>query len=119
MDDHSYRQLEAWQKAMDAYDAVYEVSRRFPDEERFGLTVQIRRAALSIPSNIAEGYGRRHRAEYLHHLYMSRGSLMETETQLIAAVRQQMCRRDDARLPWDELQQTGRLLNKLISSLEQ
>ena len=118
MDNQSYRQLEAWQKAMDAYDAVYDVSHHFPDDERFGLCVQIRRAALSIPSNIAEGYGRRRRAEYLYHLYVSRGSLMETETQLIAAVRRRMCERESAKHPWDELQQTGRLLNKLIASLE-
>jgi len=90
----------------------------FPITSDSVYSVQIRRAALSVPSNIAEGYGRRHRNEYLHHLYISRGSLMVTETQLIAAVRRLMYSRDHAKEPWEQLQHTGRLLNKLISSLE-
>ncbi len=68
MDQASYRKLNAWQKAMDAFDAVYALSRGFPADERFGLTPQVRRAALSVPSNIAEGYGRKHRKAYLQHL---------------------------------------------------
>ena len=103
---------------MDAYDAVYVLTRGFPADERFGLTAQILRAALSVPSNIAEGYGRHHRKEYLHHLYMARGSLMETETQLIAAVRNSVCERDGAEGVWQKLQESGRLLNGLIRSLQ-
>jgi len=103
---------------MEVYDAIYDLAKHFPDEERFGLCVQIRRAALSIPSNIAEGYGRRNRGEYVHHLYISRGSLMDTETQLIAAVRKNMCSREQAKISWDELQHTGRLFDKVIRSLE-
>lgn len=103
---------------MDSFDAIYALSRCFPSDERYGLTAQIRRASLSVPSNIAEGYGRRGRREYVHHLYIARGSLMETETQLIAAVRQEMCEREAARHSWELLQQTGRLLNALIRSLE-
>ncbi|MEX0655056.1 MAG: four helix bundle protein [Phycisphaeraceae bacterium] len=118
VDNHAYRKLDAWQRAMDSYDAVHDLSRTFPPDERFGLTGQIRRAALSVPSNVAEGYGRRHRREYLHHLYIARGSLMETETQLIAAVRRKMGPREQATPVWDILQQTGRLLHGLIASLE-
>ena len=118
MDGQSYRKLDACQKAMEAPDAVYVLSRNFPAEERYGLTAQVRRAALSVPSNIAEGHGRHRIDEYLHHLYMVRGSLKEAETQHIAAARQEMCSRDAARPAWDELQQTGRLLNHLIASLD-
>lgn len=118
MDNHAYRKLDAWRKAMDMPDAVYSISRGFPAEERYGLTSQIRRAALSVPSNIAEGYGRSHRLEYIHHLYIARGSLMETETQLIAAVRQEMCARDQAIPVWDTMQEAGRLLHGLIASLK-
>lgn len=118
MDDHAYRKLDAWRKAMDMVDAVYEVSREFPQDEKFGLTSQVRRAAVSVSSNIAEGYGRAHRREYVHHLYMARGSLMETETQLIIAVRQNMCTREQALPVWEAMQETGRLLHGLIASLQ-
>jgi len=117
VDDNSYRKLDAWKKAMDAYDAIYTLSGGFPPEEHFGMTSHIRRAALSVPSNIAEGYGRKHRREYVHHLYMARGSLFETETQLIAAVRNAMCTRPAALSVWDQLQHAGRLLNGLVASL--
>ena len=117
MDEHAYRKLDAWRKAMDMVDEIYMISREFPDEEKFGLTSQVRRAAVSVPSNIAEGYGRSHRREYLHHLYIARGSLMETETQVITAVRQEMCSREQAIPVWDILQETGRLLHGLIASL--
>ncbi|MEM1444846.1 MAG: four helix bundle protein [Planctomycetota bacterium] len=118
MDRSAYRKLDAWQRAMDAFDAVYALSRSFPTDERFGLTSQLRRAALSVPSNIAEGYGRKGRKEYLHHLFIARGSLMETETQLIAAVRQGFCSREDAKPAWALLDETGRLLTGLIRSLK-
>ena len=118
MDQHAYRKLDAWQRAMDTYDALYTLTKLFPREEQFGLTAQIRRAALSVPSNIAEGYGRESRREYLRHLYIARGSLMETETQLIAAVRQEMCTREQAIPVWELTQETGRILHGLISALE-
>lgn len=64
---------------MDLVDSIYDMTRQLPDEERFGLNTQMRRAATSIPSNIAEGYGRNHRKEYIQHLYIAKGSLMELE----------------------------------------
>jgi four helix bundle protein len=79
----SFRDLVAWRKSMDLCKAVYALSSRFPDSERFGLTSQIRRAVVSIPSNIAEGYGRNRTHDYLRFLDMARGSLCEVETQLI------------------------------------
>ncbi len=81
----SFRDLIAWQKAMDLCKAIYEFSSRFPDSERFGLTAQIRRASVSIPSNIAEGYGRNRTQDYLRFLDIARGSLCEVETQVLLA----------------------------------
>ena len=117
MGEQAYRKLEAWQVAMDLVEAVYRVSRRFPEDERFGLIAQVRRAAMSIPNNIAEGYGRIHRGDYVHHLSMARGSLMEVETSLIVAVRLGFASREDAAPIWDLLQRTGKLLTQLIRSL--
>jgi four helix bundle protein len=84
----SHRDLVVWQKAMDLTVAVYELARRFPRTEQYGLISQMTRAAASIPANIAEGNGRRgSRREYSHFLGIARGSLMETETYLALALR--------------------------------
>ena len=77
-----YRDLEVWQLAMALAQECYEVTRRFPKEEAFGLTSQIRRAAVSIPANIAEGQGTYHTKQFLHQLGVARGSLFELETHL-------------------------------------
>jgi four helix bundle protein len=77
----NYQELIAWQKAMDLVVETYAISRSFPREEIYALTNQIRRAAVSIPSNIAEGQGRRTTADFLRHLSISYGSLREVETQ--------------------------------------
>ena len=82
-----YRTLVVWQRAIDLAATVHQCSRRFPSDERFGLTSQIRRAAVSVPSNIAEGHGRETTAEFKHFLRISRGSAQEVETQLILAQR--------------------------------
>ena len=78
----SYKGLVVWQKSMDLADMIYKLSANWPKEETYGLTNQIRRAAVSVPSNITEGYGRMSPGEYKHHLAFARGSLVETETQL-------------------------------------
>ena len=114
----TYRDLIAWQKSMDLVVEIYQLTKLFPQEELFGLTSQIRRAAVSVPANIAEGYGRIHRKEYLHYLSIARGSLMEVETHLQIGVRLTYLERDRARPTWELLQETGRLLNGLIRSLE-
>jgi four helix bundle protein len=82
-DIKSFRDLIAWQKGIGLCKLVYAASGGFPADERFGLTAQIRRAAVSIPSNIAEGYGRRQTKEYVRFLNIARGSLCEVETQLV------------------------------------
>lgn len=81
-----YRQLDVWQKSMILAESVYEVCRNLPGEDRFGLVQQLQRAVVSIPSNIAEGYGRGG-GDYRRHVRIARGSLMEVETQLELTVR--------------------------------
>jgi four helix bundle protein len=83
----SYRDLVAWQKAVDLACDVYSLTRNFPADERFGMTAQLRRAALSVSNNIAEGHGRDTRGEFLNSLSASRGSANEVESMLIVAKR--------------------------------
>jgi len=78
----SHRDLIVWQKAMNLVESVYEATASFPKEETYALTSQIRRAVVSVPSNIAEGQGRRMAKEYLYFLANARGSLLELDTQL-------------------------------------
>ena len=87
MQVRSYKDLIVWQKAMDLVEMVYQVTKSFPKEELYGLTSQVRRAAISIPSNIAEGHARNSTAEYKNFLSIARGSLAEVETQLLIARR--------------------------------
>jgi four helix bundle protein len=85
-DIRSYRDLEVWQRAVALVAAAYRVSERLPRHEDFGLRLQLRRAAVSVPANIAEGHGRTGIGEYLHHLSIAHGSLAELETLLTVAV---------------------------------
>ncbi|NTU82795.1 MAG: four helix bundle protein [Chloroflexales bacterium] len=114
----TYRDLEVWQRAMDLAEEVYQQTQNFPREELYGLTSQIRRAAVSVPANIAEGYGRIHRKEYIHHLSIARGSLWEVETLVQLAVRLKHLEREAGLKLWERLQEVGRLLNGLLRSLE-
>ena len=82
-----HHRLDVWDDAVRLVEAVYRFTDPFPADERYGLTSQLRRAAVSVPSNIAEGAARRSRKEYLHHLGIARGSLSELETQLLISVR--------------------------------
>lgn len=82
-----HERLEVWRDSMELVEMIYEISGTFPDSERFGITSQIRRAAVSVPSNIAEGAARRSTPEYLRFLSIARGSLSEISTQIQIAVR--------------------------------
>jgi four helix bundle protein len=115
----AFEKLVVWQRAMDLVERVYALSRAFPSDERFGLTSQLCRASVSVPANIAEGYGRTHRGDYLHHLSMARGSLMEIETHLKIAVRLRFVTEEAMRPSWDNAQEVGRLLTALIASLQE
>ena len=82
---YNYKNLVVWQKAMALVALIYQISANFPDDEKFGLISQIRRAAVSIPSNIAEGYGRENDKEFNQFLKIALGSISEVETQILIA----------------------------------
>lgn len=103
---------------MELVEAVYQLTQQFPSEERFGLTPQMRRAAISIPSNIAEGYGRGHRKEYVQFLQVARGSLMELETQLQIAVRLSFVDREPAVAVWKLCQRVAQIVYRMINALK-
>jgi four helix bundle protein len=113
----SYRDLIVWQKSMDLVEAVYKVTQSFPKEEAYGLTAQLRRAAVSIPSNIAEGQSRKSSKEFLHHLFISYGSLSELETQIQIAERLTYLQNEDAQRLLEKSAEVGRLTNGLARSL--
>jgi four helix bundle protein len=112
----TFRDLIAWQKAMELAREVYQATKSMPEAERFGLTSQMRRAAVSTPSNIAEGHGRESRTDYLRFLRIARGSLMELQTQLILAEQLNLLQISQT---LHSLQaETDRVLQGLIRSLE-
>lgn len=102
---------------MDLVELVYALARGWPDDERFGLISQIRHASLSIPANIAEGYGRRSRGEYLQFLGIASGSLAEVETFLILAVRLRYSTREQTEPVWEVSQRSGKRLGQLRARL--
>lgn len=95
MDIKNYRDLRVWQSGMELVVMVYEISDKFPSKEMYGLTSQIRRAAVSVPSNIAEGHTRGSTKEFLHHLSIAQASLAEVETQIEIAFRLKYCAQDE------------------------
>lgn len=113
----SYRDLNVWQKSVDLVVLVYQLTKSFPSDEKFGVASQIKKAAASIPANIAEGYGRTHRGDYLHHLSMARGSLAELETHMVIAGRLNFIERKETVETWGLTQEVGKMLTKLIQSL--
>ena len=112
-----FRDLIVWQKAMQLTKTVYQQTRAFPESERFGLTSQMRRSAVSVPSNIAEGNARDTIRDYVRHLIIARGSLAELETQIILATDLSLLPETPSLL--ESLQDVKRLLQALIQSLRQ
>ena len=116
---NSYRDLKVWQKAMDLAEVLYGLTRGFPKAEQFGLTAQTRRAAISIAANIAEGYGRSSKLAYLNFLRIAQGSLKETETHVLLAVRVGICTDAAAARALNQADELGRMLRALIVRLEE
>ena len=114
----SYRDLTAWQRSMTLAAECYRLTAAFPAEERYGLTAQIRRAAVSIPSNLAEGHNRRSRQAFANHVGIALGSQAELETQVILAVSLGFATEENARFALEQAAEVGRLLPGLVRSLE-
>ena len=114
-----YRDLLVWQKALSWVELVYAATREWPSDERFGLISQVRRACVSVPSNIAEGCARRSTPEFLRFLSIARGSLAEVETQLIIAQRLTYLEAAALTRLLDSADEISRMLSGLISKLEE
>lgn len=114
----NYKDLRVWQRAIELVVQVYQVTRAFPQEERYALMSQTQRAVTSIPANIAEGWGRGSRKEYVYHLTVARGSLMELETHLIVAQRLNYLAVEKLNGLQEEITAVGKMLNRLITSLQ-
>jgi four helix bundle protein len=114
----SFRDLKVWRDSMTLVEEIYQVTSRFPASERFGLTAQVRRAAVSIPSNIAEGKRRKRQRAYLNHLDIALGSQGEVETQLEISSRLGFVKKDDVRRVEARIAEVGRMLNGLIESVQ-
>jgi len=114
----SYRDLKVWQKAMDLVVECYRLARLLPKSETYGLSSQIQRAAVSIPANIAEGHGREHLGDYVHHLSVANGSLMELETHILVAGRLNYIGQDHGEHILDLTGEVGRMLAGLIRKLK-
>ncbi|HEU4390865.1 MAG TPA: four helix bundle protein [Blastocatellia bacterium] len=117
MSIRGYRDLEVWQKAMDLVLECYRIAERFPKTETYGLTAQLQRAAVSVPANIAEGHGRSHTKEYLNHLSIAYGSLMELETHLQIAGRLSFLDNSSLESLLGRSAEIGRMLNGLMRKL--
>ncbi len=117
MKARSYKELNIWKKGVDIVDKVYKLTERFPSEERFGLASQMQRSAVSIPSNIAEGFVRHHSKEYMQFLYVALGSCAELETQLIISDRKSYITQKEFDLLEEEIDHESRMLMSLMKRL--
>ncbi len=113
----SYRDLMVWQKSMDLAVRTYEVTRRFPSEEKYGLVSQMRRAAASVPANIAEGQARRSTKEFIQMLGIARGSLAEIETFVALSERLGMTRSETSESLLEDCAEINRMMNGLMRAL--
>ncbi|TRU08217.1 MAG: four helix bundle protein [Microcystis sp. Msp_OC_L_20101000_S702] len=114
----SYRDLRVWQEAVNLAESCYRLTKTFPKEELYGMTTQIRRASVSIAANIAEGYGRKTRGEYIQFLYIAQGSLKELENHWLISQRVELASSQSVNPILNQCESVGQLLLTLIRSLE-
>lgn len=115
----NFKDLRIWQLGIDIVKNRYQITQHFPKNEMFGLISQMRRAALSIPSNIAEGFNRYHNNEYKQFLYIALGSAAELETLVIIAKKLNYCSKNDYENLNEEIQQLCRMVSTLIKKLKE
>jgi four helix bundle protein len=113
----NFEKLDVWQKAIDFADLVYKLTRQFPDDERFGLTNQLRRAAVSISSNIAEGSSRSSKSDFARFVEIATGSVFEVVSQAFIAHRQSFLSEDQFREIYADAEELSRMLSGLRKSL--
>lgn len=114
----TFRDLKMWQKSMDLVTVIYEVSNRFPKDETFGLTSQLRKSAISVPSNIAEGYGRKGKKDYLRFLNIAMGSLFELQTQIEISKNLGYIKEPTFEKIWDDSREVERMLSSYTRKVE-
>ncbi len=114
----SYQDLKVWQEAMNLAEQCYELTQGFPKDEMYGMTSQIRRAAVSVAANIAEGHGRETTGVFVQFLRIAQGSLKELETHLILSQRVRLCSVASAAPSLERADSLGRMLRSLIRSLQ-
>ena len=117
MTQNGYKDLIAWQKGMDLVATIYDATQSFPSHEQFGLTSQLRRAAVSVPSNIAEGKAHYSNRDFVRFLRHARGSLAEIETQVLIAQQRKYLNTETATNLSQKIAEPGRILSGLINSL--
>ena len=112
-----YKDLQIWQKGIDIVDKIYALSDSFPKVELYGLSSQMKKASVSIPSNIAEGFARNHSKEYKQFLYIALGSCAELDTQIIIANRRGYIKNNDLEVLADQINHESRMISSLINKL--
>ncbi len=115
----NYKDLDVWNKGIDIVDSIYDLTENYPAKEQYGLVVQMRKAAVNIPSNIAEGFIRQHNKEFVQFLYVSLGSAAELETQLIISYRRKFIQESNLIDLQEALDHESRMLMNFIKSLKQ
>ena len=114
----SYQELIGWKKGIELVTDIYRLTQKFPKQEIYGLTSQIRRAAVSIPSNIAEGQGRMSRGEFKQFLGHARGSVFELESQILIACNLDYLSTEEGKFLLGRVTELGRILNGLLNALD-
>ena len=114
----SFKDLIVWQKGIELVNEIYKVTKHFPKDELYGLTSQARRAAISVPANIAEGWGRGTTKNYIQFLEISRGSLYELNTLIIISVNQEYLSSEKCSEIESNINEIGRILNAIITKLD-
>ena len=118
MEIKSYKDLLIWQRSMDLVESVYKFTENLPANEQYGLISQMRRAAVSIPSNIAEGYGRKATGYYIQFLSVARGSLLELETQIELCIRLKYIEENDSGNITNNIIEISKMITTLISKIK-